>query len=184
MILRGGALLLTEAVTKFNSLVKCLGIFGDDVFIYGGGHDCPPRKINLRRWSKNKCLLKLIYGGPPPKMEAIFQGGPPKNPSQKEKDRCPRGSGEAISLISPSESHIAPPLPLHSPSGNASPSFSRASLSRPKPKRRHLSLPLLCLPLPSGSASPDLTAAAATPSPSLSRAPASADLEDRQALEP
>jgi hypothetical protein len=31
--------------------------------IYGGGHFCPPRKVDLRRRSKNNRLLKSIYGG-------------------------------------------------------------------------------------------------------------------------
>jgi hypothetical protein len=50
MILRDSALLLTEAVTKFNRLVKYLAINGGGCFY-------------LRRRSGNARLQKLIYGG-------------------------------------------------------------------------------------------------------------------------
>jgi hypothetical protein len=94
MILWGGALLLTEAVTKSNRLVKCPTINGDGRFftktpknnrliksIYRGGHF-----IYRDGWkmpaSKNRCMEAIALRQPPPKKglfleAAIFRRLPP-----------------------------------------------------------------------------------------------------------
>jgi hypothetical protein len=51
LILRGVALKLTETVTKPTASKNTRRLTEAGIFIYGGDHFCPPRKINLRRWS-------------------------------------------------------------------------------------------------------------------------------------
>jgi hypothetical protein len=60
MILRGSALLLTEAVIKFNRLIKYQAINTGDRFIYGGDQEMST--------SKNRFMEADTLRQPPPKM--------------------------------------------------------------------------------------------------------------------
>ena len=85
------------------------------VFIYGGGHFCPPRKIDLRRRSKNNCLRKQIYAS---KNQAIFKDGPLKRPAWKN-------------ILRPTKN----PYPIHQPGLyiNGTQGFTSLSLSLTHP---------------------------------------------------